>query len=841
MQISIICFLFLPRPVNNDLRDENINTMKPLITIILLIISLSGFTTDRALSAFSVTVPTGNLSGVILDQETDKPVEFATIGVYNHEDSTLVTGSISDENGKFQIDKLPRGHYYLDVRFVGYSNTRVDRVEIIEGRNQVDLGSIKLRQSTRSIDEVEIVAEQAPVQYKIDKKVVSVSQALSASGGSAVDVLETAPSITTDVNGDVLLRGSSSYTVLIDGKPSVLEGSDALRQTPVSSIQNIEIITNPSAKYDPEGSAGIINIVTKKNRQQGINGLASASIFSSGEYGADLNLNRRYKKLNLSGGLNINNRPGPNDWYRWRETTSGDTVRYVIGDGQWTWGRAGERIQFGADYFASDKTTISAFGNVGRFRFRFNTPANFQDYTLPASQANYYHQETGFYVNVFYYNMNLNFSHKFDDQGHEISGYLDVSRRSGENYNESYERETDADWDPVGEEPLRQRGLEQSGSTSTEAKLDYVRPLGENSKLEAGYQGSYDFGNQNNVWEVYDPDRSEWNEDTDKENRLEFAKNIQGVYMMFANQNRILGFQGGLRAEYTDRIIEQITSDQTYRINRIDFFPTLNLSRQFRGDHQLQASYSRRIRRPRSWQLDPYPKYNDPTTRWKGNPDLEPEYVNSWELNYMKGFGKNFFALETYYRKTLNDITWVADYDAGEDITYLTFGNLNEKFEAGTEAVINMNVLKWWNIMASANLYRERIDATNLDSRTQTANSWNAKFDNSFKMKWGTRIQLSSRYYGPSIRAQGFRKAYFVANLGIRQDFFNRRLILTLTARDIFMTMVREDIVETDEQYILTRFKARSPIVGFSLSYAINNFKRQGEEEIQMDFNEGGF
>jgi outer membrane receptor protein involved in Fe transport len=803
--------------------------------------NLTGPAAEAYNPAANVTVPPGNILGIVLDKNTDQPVEFATIGVYSESDSSLVTGSISDDKGEFKIEKLPQGDYYLDVRFIGYSNERINKVSIRQDQPGIYLGSIELKQSSRNIKAVEIVAQQAAVEYKIDKKVVSVSQAVSAAGGSAVDVLETAPSISTDVNGDVLLRGSSSFTVLVDGKPSVLQGSDALRQMPASSIQNIEIITNPSVKYNPEGSAGILNIVTKKNRQQGINGLASTSLFSSGEYSADLNLSRRYKKLNLSGGLNLSDRPSPNEWYRYRETYSGDTVRYVIGNGDWTWGRRGERIQFGGDYFASDKTTISAFGNVGHFQFRYANPANFHDYTIPATDEKYYRQESSFATSAIYYSLNTNFLHKFDDKGHEISGYINYSSRNGNDNNEAYQRDTDADWNPVGDIPLRQRGIEDNNSSEMEAKLDYSRPLGNKSKLEAGYQGSYDFGKQHNIWEVYDPDRSEWVQDPGRESNLDYTSNVQGGYAMFANQNRILDFQAGLRTEYTDRVIRQRTLDETYRVNRFDFFPSLNLSRKFKGDHQLQASYSRRIQRPRSFQLDPYPRYNDPTSIWKGNPLLEPEYVNSWELNYMKSFGRNFFALETYYRKTLNEIARIAEYNDKEDITISTFDNLNQKFEVGTEAVINMDVVKWWNIMASANLYRERLDATNIASDVRTANSWDAKFDNSFTLKWGTRIQLSSRYYGPSIRAQGSRKAYFMANLGIRQDFFKRKLILTLTARDLFMTQLREDIVETPDQYLLTKFKSRSPIFGISLSYAINNYKQRNPDEIKMDFSEGGF
>ena len=321
----------------------------------------------------------GDLTGVILDENTDEPVEFATIGIYNKRDSSLVTGSITDENGKFRIDQVPLGNYYVDVRFIGYSNARIDKVNINSGQSKVNLGNIELKQSTSSIDEVEIVSTQAAVEYKIDKKVISASQALTAGGGSAVDVLETAPSIRTDVNGDVLLRGSSSFTVLVDGKPSALEGNDALRQIPASLIQNIELITNPSAEYEPDGAAGIINIVTKKHRQVGINGIADASVFTSGEYRVNLNLNRRFEKLNLRGGVTANHRPTPYDWHRSRETRSGDTTRYVDGDGEWIWGFGGKNINLGADYEINQKNNLSLTANFGHFLFSYDNAANYKE------------------------------------------------------------------------------------------------------------------------------------------------------------------------------------------------------------------------------------------------------------------------------------------------------------------------------------------------------------------------------------------------------------------------------------------------------------------------------
>jgi hypothetical protein len=369
----------------------------------------------------------GDLTGMIVEENIDKPVEFATIGIYNKKDSSLVTGSITDEHGKFLIERVPLGNYYVDVRFIGYANARVDKVNINAGQSKVNLGSIGLKQSTESIDEVEIVAEQSAVEYKIDKKVISVCQAVSAAGGSAVDVLEMAPSIRTDVNGDVLLRGSYSFTVLIDGKPSTLEGNDALRQIAASVIQNIEIITNPSAEYEPDGAAGIINIVTKKHRQMGINGVADASVFTSGEYRVNLNLNRRFEKLNLRGGVTANHRPTPYDWYRSRETRSGDTIRYVDGDGEWIWGFGGKNINLGADYGINQKNKLSLTANFGQFLFSYDNTANYKEYSDPATEDLFYREDNSFYVDAMYFGISLSYVISSFKQKDPDTMNLDVS------------------------------------------------------------------------------------------------------------------------------------------------------------------------------------------------------------------------------------------------------------------------------------------------------------------------------------------------------------------------------------------------------------------------------
>ena len=295
----------------------------------------------------------GKITGMVMDETTKQPMEYANIAIYNIGDSSLVTGGITDENGVFEITGTGFGEFYLEANFIGFNKTRVAEITLKPESRVFDAGSIDLSPAAVSLAEVSVVADKAAVEYKLDKKVVNVSQVISAVGGTAVDVLENTPSVQVDIEGNVSLRGSSNFTVLIDGRPSVLSGSDALRQIPASALENIEVITNPSAKYEPDGMAGIINLVTKKNAMNGVNGIINASIGSSDKYRGDFTLNYRTEKFNVYFGADWRDETNYGKMMLERETFLNDTTEYLKIDGTRDFIRGGHNFKAGVDLYLS--------------------------------------------------------------------------------------------------------------------------------------------------------------------------------------------------------------------------------------------------------------------------------------------------------------------------------------------------------------------------------------------------------------------------------------------------------------------------------------------------------
>ena len=782
----------------------------------------------------------GVVKGKVRDVVSNHFVEYTTVGLFSQRDSSLITGTITDQNGEFMLSELPYGGFYIEFSFIGYKKVRLSKIRITPKNKIVDLGIINLEPSYTSLEEVQVTAEKPHIEYKIDRKVITVSEDISSSGGTAVDALENTPSIQTDIEGNVTLRGSSNFKVLIDNKPSVLDGSDALQQIPASAIQSIEIITNPSAKYDPDGMAGIINVIMKKQKQSGIGGIFNLSAGLNDKYSADFLINVKRNNINFYGGLNFDDRTFTGTGLMNRESYFQDTTYYVYSDGERNFNRHGITYKGGIDYNIRDRHALSLSVNAGDRGFSRDRISKYHEFTSPLSYDQWYNSKDVFSVDFKYYGINLDYFIKFNEPGHELQTSVYYSHRNGID-KDNMEEDTAS---VIETGTLRQRSRQEEQSNELRIKADYTLPLSDKGKFEAGYQTRLDFRDADYIFEDYDYDQNEWLMSDEFTNEMEVYRNIQDIYGLFSNKLTGFDYQLGLRLEYTDRVIKQVTTGEDYSYNRLMFFPTVHISRQFKNDQQLLLSYSRRINRPRHWFLNPFTRYMDRLNLRVGNPGLEPEVTDSYELNYQKRFGKSFIALETYYRQTNDKITRIRTQDTtgSENVLIHTIDNISRDYSLGIELMANLQLFEWWNLNASTNFFNYRIEGEIVDEDvSQMKNTWNMRMNSTFKFKWGSRIQLTGFYAGPSVTAQGERNSFYSVNAAIRQDFLKKKASLTLQARDILRTQKFSFTTTTGDMYIFNEFTREAPVVMLTFTYRLNNIKqtKREEEVIEMDYDNG--
>ncbi|GAB4277990.1 MAG: outer membrane beta-barrel family protein [Marinilabiliales bacterium] len=784
----------------------------------------------------------GTIYGYIKDADNNLPVEYASIVVYSVKDSSIITGTLADKKGYFLIENLPFGPCYVEVDFLGFIKKRINKIRITPDSKDINLGVIKLTKSIQNLDEVEVVGERKTIEYKIDKKVITVGKDIINEGGNAVDVLQNTPSVETDIDGNVSLRGSSSFTVLIDGKPTVLEGSEALQQIPASSIQSIEIITNPSAKYDPDGSAGIINVILKKQLEKGLNGIINASAGTFGNYGFDGTFNYRIGKINFVTGLNIRNRNHPGSGIMNRQSTFNDTTYYIDKEMDRSRRHGGNSINAGIEYDISKNDFISFTGEYGNFLFGHNNDGNTHEYDNFHSYDTYYVSNNDFEVSHNFYNLSSYYQHKFKQKDHQINSTITFSNHTGDDSETLDQYYSDNEWNNIDNYPLNQESLENDKSKRLDAQIDYVKPIGKN-KLEAGIKSRLYNGTSDYHLDVFDYDLNSMQTIDSLTNSIEFDRSIYSAYSTYSGRFLNFEFLLGMRLEYTDRLIKQNIMNLEYPINRLDYFPTLHLSRQITENHQVQASYSRRINRPREWYLDPFPNYSDPLNIRMGNPELEPEYTDSYELNYQYKFKRSsFISIEAYYKQSSNLIERVRYVDTN-NVMIMTLDNLSKDYSIGTEVMANIDIFKWWNINISFNLYNYNIDGEILEtSVNKSINTWGTRANTTFRLRKGTMVQINTYYTAPSITAQGDRDAFVRASLAIKQEFLKRKLTVSLQGRDILGPIKYSFTTYGSNYTVYNEFINKAPSINVSVSYKINNYrqKRRNMNMEEIDYDAGG-
>ncbi|RLD32957.1 MAG: hypothetical protein DRJ02_09445 [Bacteroidetes bacterium] len=763
----------------------------------------------------------GVIKGVIRDSITNQPVEFATIAVYKAADQSLVDGAITGETGDFKIRKLDPGTYYLEITFIGYKTKRIENITISKDAQIQDLNEVHLSMTAENLAEVEITAGTPSIEYQIDKKVIHVDKQITATAGTAVDILETVPSINVDAEGNVTLRGSSGFQVFIDGKPSILDPNDVLQQIPASAIADIEIITNPSAKYDPDGTAGIINIKMKKIRLEGFNGIINASVGTYGRYGGDFLFNYRKNAFNIYFGADYNKRVNPGYSEYNRDTYVNDSTFKTVATGDFESIRISWGVRGGVEINPSKNDYINIGGRLGYHERTGTTNRNYDEWIEPGDIHNPYLSYESSFRSADFYSVSLDYSHSFKKDGHSLTAQVIYDHRISDELNKNELLETDS--------TIRnaQQSTEKGPAGRLRVKLDYTLPIGENDKFETGFQSRNIIADDDNKLYNYDPDTDDFILIPEYSNMTDYKRDIYALYAIYSGKVKNFGYQAGLRGEYTYRRIksENNTSDSTFIIDRMDFFPSVHLSYDFLKENSLMASYTRRIERPRGWYLEPFITVKDAFNLSKGNPDLEPEYIDSYEMAYQKRFKKNFFSLEAYYRITHNKIERVSQVYQ-DNIMLHTYENVGKDYSLGGEMMLSVDLWKWWHMDISGNLYYYRVTGTLYDqSFDNNSTNWRGRLNNTFYIAEFTKFQLSGSYSSPTVTAQGKRYGYYMINAALKQDFFQRKLSLTLSGRNLFGTANYESLNEGPDFSNHFYAERKSPMVTLTVSFKLNNYK----------------
>ncbi len=778
----------------------------------------------------------GIIKGTIVDSTDGSPLNYANILLYRVKDSSYINGISSGITGEFILTDVTEGEYYLKVSYIGYENKFVNNIKVEQSKVSFDAGMIKLSRNAFELDETRVVGEKVNEELHLDKKVINVSQDLNAAGNTALEVLQNQPSVRVDPDGTVYLRGSSSFTILINGRPSVLQGSDALKQIPANSIENIELITNPSAKYDAEGTSGIININLKKTKEYTLSGIVNMNGGTRDKYNIDASANYNIDGLNLSGGVdyrdnaNFNNQAIDRTTYLNSGNINNNTELAIRDKRQQYSGRVG------VDYTFDDFNSLSLNSSAGKVGLLRSLNAEITNET-PASIL-YAENVNTMDIPVKYFNSSFNFLHKFNPDKNDIALEATYSNVSLPSVQETNEYSVDALFQNRNTNPLNTVFINDAERNEGRVKLNYSHKLNSTTSFEAGTQTNYSYRNFNIENKKYDYSIPGYVVDVGLTNKFKFRNNVHAAYISFTSALYDFNFMFGLRGEYMDRLLEQQTLGGNYGYKKMDYFPSINISRKIE-EHQLQFSYSRRVNRPNENLLNPFPFYSDSYLSSAGNPKLLPEYINSYELNYQKMFGSIYFSVQSYFRNSNNTAQQYFYVDQAGKL-YTTFGNFGKTDTYGSEISSSFSIAQILRFDPAVNLYGNKLSGTVAGQKVNKEFfNWNCRLNTTLTLTPDTRLQVSGNYFAKFIDAQSESKPFCMLTASLRQDFFNKQFSVTLQARNILNTS-NFNISNSGKNYrthILV--KQEIPVVSLMLSYNFNNFKRTNRQGDNIDIGTG--
>ncbi len=783
------------------------------------------------------------IKGKIEDSETKQPMSYTTVALYNAIDSSLVTGTVTDDLGIFKIDITP-GNYYLTIEFISYTKKTIGDIIVKKNEPILDLGLIQLTPSSVALAEVEVRAERSTMQFNLDKKVFNVGKDLANQGGSASDILDNVPSVTVDVEGNVSLRGQGNVRILVDGKPSSLIGSDGsgLRNIPANMIDKVEVVTNPSARYDAEGMTGIINIVLKKEKKKGVNGSFDFNVGYPDLYGAAINLNYRRDKVNFFVNYGVRYQKGPGRGGLYQELYQGDSTFITDMDRNHVRGGWSNNIRTGIDFFATDKITLT-----GALAYRVGIDKNvttltYRDYWNLASMENYigYSERIDDEIeDESKLEYSINFKKKFDKKEQLWTADIQYSQSGEVERSDITETFYNSDNQATGN-ILNQRSNNDENFTNFLIQTDYKHPFKEDGMFETGIR--LNLRNVSNDVMVETLDNNEWTTLTNFSNDLEYTENIYAAYATVGDKFGKFSYQFGLRYEYSD--IETFLVETQERNPRLygNLFPSAFLNYEFTEKDAVQVSYSRRIRRPGFWELNPFFSFSDARNFFAGNPDVNPEFTHSLEAGYLKYFEKGSVSSSVYYRYTEGVIFRVRNVDStGFSVTLPQNIGIDNSY--GLEVNFSYNPYKWWRLNGDANFFRSITDGTSYDeSLYGDTYTWFGRLTSRMTIAKQVDVQIRGNYRAPRITVQGSQRAIYHLDIAASKDVFKKKGTLTFSVNDVFNTRARNYIVDESNFYTEGFFQWRVRQFTLALNYRLNQNKRRGGGRPNGgNFEDGGF
>ncbi len=781
---------------------------------------------------FSQAKPNGIISGRIIDTQGKTPVEYANVAIVDTLDGKIVGGVVTDSTGSFRLTNIPYGIYFLDYSFIGYEKKRSKPIGLDRKHSRADAGELGLTPSAVNMKEVTVSAERNMIVSKIDRKIFNVQQDIMAQTGTVTDVLQNIPAVTVDMDGNVSLRGSGNVTILINGRPSAMAGTASLEQMPASLIERIEVITNPSAKYRPDGTAGIINIVLKKNRKAGFNGSLGGNIGNNDRYTTSLQLNLNTGKFNIYGSY------GYRKDYRWR---CGDLNSQTIDSANH---QSTYLFQHSEQYSrpVSNLVTLGADWNIGdRDVTGISGTLNYRDFSRHSTAYNQYKNDSLHPVEEF----------TRDQEGPDYETSVGVNAYYEHTFNRENEHKLRADfvfqYDDEHENysytsvytiPLYPQSMDYNYNHILGKKLNlaltYSRPLWKNASLETGYDGNMEIADQDFLVQNYDNEKGSWITDSTLTNHYTGNQTVHAVFATLSYTIKKFSFMAGIRPELALLNLDFITRDTSIRQTYFAVYPTLHLSLAS-GKNEWQLNYSRRVNRPRPEDMNPVPEYRDPRNFWVGNPNLKPEDIHSFEFGYAVKSEHVTLIPSVFYRYRLNGITTIT-YNKNDSVLITSMANLAHDQSAGIDFSGNAQVAKILSFNFSASGYYNEIDASNIGYSSNKATlSWNAKLNASLSITKSTMFQVNGQYRSSVLTPQGMRYPTWVVNLGFRQDFFKKKLAMLITVSDLFNSSTSKSTVNTAVLVQESLRRRDGPVIycGFVFNFSTISKK---EKDIKFEF-----